>query len=133
MGVGRASGFLSVMCFVSSVRCPGVSDTSINADGTRGKGCKILYNQSMQTYASKQLTFNQVFQEAMRLSIKDQRLLLEELAKLSSVKLTRPSKADWVAGRKIADEVCKELEKATDQSLDDAMRQLRGRLACPYS
>ena len=92
-----------------------------------GKGCKILYNQSMQTYTSKHLTFKQVFQEAMRLSLKDQRLLMEELAKLSSVKLTRPSKADWARGRKIAEEVRKELENVADQSLEDAMQQLRGR------
>jgi hypothetical protein len=83
----------------------------------------------MATYIGKHPTFKQVFDEASRLSAQDQRRLREELSKLTGVKLVRPSNsADAIRnGRLLADEVRKELQATAAQSLDDAMRQLRGR------
>jgi len=83
----------------------------------------------MATYTGKHPTFKQVFDEALHLSIRDQRRLRDELTKLAGVKLARPSStaAAISNGRLLADEIRKELETTTKQSLDDTMRQLRGR------
>ena len=81
----------------------------------------------MATYTSKHPTFKQVFDEALHLSLQDQRRLRDELTKLAGVKLVRPtnSAAAIRNGRLLADEVRKELQATAAQSLDDTMRQLR--------
>jgi hypothetical protein len=83
----------------------------------------------MATYTNKRPTFKQVFDEALHLSSRDQRRLRDELTKLANVKLARPTNnvAAIQNGRLLADEVRKELQATAAQSLDDTMRQLRGR------
>ena len=83
----------------------------------------------MATYTSKRPTFKQVFDKVLHLSFKDQIRLRDELAKLTGVKLVHPSNtAETVrTARLLADEVRKELQATDDQSLNETMRQLRGR------
>jgi hypothetical protein len=83
----------------------------------------------MSTYTRKHPSYQEVLEYARRLSLKDQRRLREELAKLSGVKIVVPAKnADAVRhGQKLADEVRKELQRTRTKSLDKTMRRLRGR------
>jgi hypothetical protein len=89
-----------------------------------------LYNQRMATYTRNRPTYQKVFSEVLRLSRRDQRKLQGELARLTGVALVRPAKtsAAILSARKLADEVKKEVKASAGKgSLDDAMRQLRGR------
>jgi len=83
----------------------------------------------MTTYTRSHPTYKDALELARQLSLRDQRRLRAELAKLAGVKLIRPShdpKAIQLA-RLLADEIRKTVQSATaQQSLDDAMRQLRG-------
>lgn len=83
----------------------------------------------MTTYTHRPPTYKDALELARQLSLRDQRRLRAELAKLAGVKLIRPShdsKAIQLA-RALADEIRKTVQSATaQQSLDDAMRQLRG-------
>ena len=84
----------------------------------------------MATYTRNRPTYQKVFSEVLRLSRRDQRKLQGELARLTGVVLVRPAKtsAAILSARKLADEVRKEVKAlAGKESLDDAMRQLRGR------
>ena len=84
----------------------------------------------MSTYPGKRPSYREVLEYARRLSRRDQQRLSTELAKLSSVKLVRPSDDPKVvhSARLLADDIRKTVQSATKkQSLDDAMRQLRGR------
>jgi hypothetical protein len=81
-------------------------------------------------YTGKRPTFKQVFSEAMHLSLRDKRRLQEELAKMTSTHLVQPKHdaSAFQAAQKLAEEVRRLTQAATaDQSLDDAMQQLRGR------
>jgi hypothetical protein len=83
----------------------------------------------MTTYTQKHPSYREVLEYARRLSVRDQRRLREELARQSGVKLVSPSKsADAVRnGRKLADDVRKELQSTRSKSLNQTMRKLRGR------
>ena len=84
----------------------------------------------MTTYTRKNTTYREVLELARQLSLRDQRRLRAELAKLSSTKLIQPSRDPKVirSARLLADEIRKTAQSATaKQSLDDGMRQLRGR------
>jgi len=84
----------------------------------------------MTTYTRKRTTYRDALELARQLSLRDQRRLRAELAKLSSVNLARPSRDPKViqAARSRAAEIRKIVQSATaNQSLDDCMRQLRGR------
>ena len=84
----------------------------------------------MTTYSPKRTTYREALELARQLSLRDQRRLCAELAKLSSAHLVRPSRDPKVihAARLRANEIRKTVQSATaNQSLDDAMRQLRGR------
>jgi len=84
----------------------------------------------MTTYTRKRTTYRDALELVRQLSLRDQRRLRVELAKLSSTHLTRPSRDPEVirAARLKAAEIRKIVQSATaNQSLDDCMRQLRGR------
>ncbi len=84
----------------------------------------------MTTYTRKHTTYRDTLELARQLSLRDQRRLRAELAKLSSVHLVRPSRDPKVihSARLLVDEIRKIVQSATaNQSLDDGMRQLRGR------
>jgi hypothetical protein len=84
----------------------------------------------MTTYTRKRTNYREALELARQLSLRDQRRLRAELAKLSSAKLVRPSRDPKVirSARLLADEVRKTMKSATaKQTLDDGMRQLRGR------
>jgi len=84
----------------------------------------------MTTYTGKRPSYREVLEYARQLSRKDQRRLREELAKLSGVKLVPPSDDPKVihSARLLANDIRKTVQAATKkQSLDDSMRQLRGR------
>jgi mRNA-degrading endonuclease RelE of RelBE toxin-antitoxin system len=83
----------------------------------------------MTTYSRKQPSYREVLEYARRLSRKDQRRLQEELAKLSGVKLALPNKSASAIrkARKLADEIRKELKNKGRKSLNQTMRELRGR------
>jgi len=84
----------------------------------------------MTTYTRKRPTYKATFDLARQLSPRDQRRLRAELAKLSSVHVVRPSHDPKVIhlARLRADEIRKIVQSATaKQTLDDGMRQLRGR------
>ncbi|MBU4226519.1 MAG: hypothetical protein KKC71_11970 [Chloroflexi bacterium] len=83
----------------------------------------------MTTYTRRYPTYKETLELARQLSLRDQRRLRDELAKLAGVKLIRPSRdpKSIRSARLLADEVRKTVQVATaQQSLDDAMRQLRG-------
>ena len=83
----------------------------------------------MAVYTPKRPTYKTTFDLARQLSSRDQRRLLAELSKLSGVKLVAPNKTARAiqTGRTLADQIRKELRSAKSQSLDETMRQLRGR------
>jgi hypothetical protein len=83
----------------------------------------------MSTYTGNRPNYKQVFSEAMQLSLRDQRKLREELAKLEGVTLIQPAKTPSAirSARKLADQIRKKLQATSGQSLDDTMRRLRGR------
>lgn len=84
----------------------------------------------MTTYTRRHANYSEALELARQLSLRDQRRLRAELAKLSCVHLVRPSRDPKVirSARLLADEIRKTVQSATaNQSLDDAMRQLRGR------
>ncbi len=86
----------------------------------------------MAEYTRKRPTYKTTLELARQLSLRDQRRLRAELAKLSSVHVVRPSHDPKVirSARLRADEIRKIVQSATaNQSLDEGMRQLRGRLA----
>ena len=84
----------------------------------------------MTTYTRKRTTYSEALELACQLSLRDQRRLRAELAKLSGVTLVQPSRdAKKIrSGRVLAGKVRKTVQSATaKQSLDETMRQLRGR------
>ena len=84
----------------------------------------------MTTYTRRRTNYREALELARQLSLRDQRRLRAELAKLSSAKLVRPSRDPKVilSARLLAEEVRKTMKSATaKQTLDDGMRQLRGR------
>jgi hypothetical protein len=84
----------------------------------------------MTTYTRRRKNYREALELARQLSLRDQRRLRTELAKLSSTKLVRPSRDPNVilSARLLADEVRKTMKSVTaKQTLDDGMRQLRGR------
>ena len=84
----------------------------------------------MTTYTRKHTTYREALELARQLSLRDQRRLRAELAKLSSAKLVQPSRDPKVirSARLLADNIRKTMRVATaKQTLDDGMRQLRGR------
>jgi hypothetical protein len=84
----------------------------------------------MTTYTRRRTNYREALELARQLSLRDQRRLRAELAKLSSTKLVRPSHDPKVilSARLLADEVRKTMKSVTaKQTLDDGMRQLRGR------
>lgn len=84
----------------------------------------------MTIYTRKRPTYKTTLELARQLSARDQRRLRAELAKLSDVYLVRPSRDPQVirSARLLADEIRKTVQSATaNQSLDEAMRQSRGR------
>jgi len=84
----------------------------------------------MTTYTRKRSTYKETLELARQLSLRDQRRLRAELAKLTGVKLVRPSQDPRAirSARLLADEIRKTMKSATaKQSLDETMRQLRGR------
>jgi len=84
----------------------------------------------MTTYSRKQPTYKETLELIRQLSLRDQRRLRAELAKMTSVKLVRPSRDPKAirSARLLAAKVRKKVQPATgQQSVDDAMQQLRGR------
>ena len=84
----------------------------------------------MTTYTRKRTNYLEALELARQLSLRDQRRLRAELAKLSSAKLVRPSRDPKTihSARLLADEIRKTMKSATaKQTLDDSMKQLRGR------
>lgn len=88
-----------------------------------------VYNYFMNTYPGKRPSYREVLEYVHQLSQKDQQRLREELAKPSSVKLVPPNKSASAIrkARKLADAVRKELQNTSEKSLDQTMRELRGR------
>jgi len=83
----------------------------------------------MAIYTRTRPTYKATFDLARQLSPRDQRRLLAELAKLSGVKLVAPNRTTRAIqlGRNLADQIRTELQSVKMPSLDEAMRQLRGR------
>lgn len=84
----------------------------------------------MTTYTRKRPTYKTALELARQLSLRDQRRLRAELARLSSTRFVRPSRDPKVrrSALLLANEIRKTVQSATaKQSLDDGMRQLRGR------
>jgi hypothetical protein len=84
----------------------------------------------MTTYTRKQPTYKETLELIRQLPLRDQRRLRAELAKMTSVKLVHPSRDPKAirSARLLAAKVRKKVQSATgQQSVDDAMRQLRGR------
>ena len=84
----------------------------------------------MTTYTRKRTNYLEALELARQLSLRDQRRLRAELAKLSRAKLVRPSRDPKAihSARLLADEIRKTMKSATaKQTLDDSMKQLRGR------
>lgn len=77
----------------------------------------------------KRPTYAQVLDVARRLSPADQRRLRDELEKLAGVQLARPdnSSAARRRGRRMAQAIRAELAESVSGSLNDAMRDMRGR------
>jgi len=83
----------------------------------------------MTVYTRNRPTYKTTFDLARQLSPRDQRRLLAELAKLSGVNLVVPKRTARAiqSGRNLADQIRRELRSAKMPSLDETMRQLRGR------
>ncbi|MCC6499482.1 MAG: hypothetical protein IT313_04350 [Anaerolineales bacterium] len=84
----------------------------------------------MTTYTRKNSTYREALELARRLSSRDQRRLRAELAKASGVTLIPPSRDPKKvrSARLLANKIRKTMQAVTAQgSLDEAMRQLRGR------
>jgi hypothetical protein len=83
----------------------------------------------MAVYTRNRPTYKATFDLVRQLSPRDQRRLLAELAKLSGVKLVAPNRTTRAIqlGRKLADQIRRDLQSAKMPSLDESMRQLRGR------
>ena len=84
----------------------------------------------MAVYTRKRPTYKTALELARQLSARDRRRLRAELAKLSNAHVVRPSRDPKVIrmARARADEIRKTVQYATaNQSLDDCMRQMRGR------
>lgn len=84
----------------------------------------------MNTYTRKHITYREALELARQLSLRDQNRLRAELAKLSGVTLAQPARDPQKikSARVLAGKVRKLVESATaKQTLDDTMRQLRGR------
>ena len=84
----------------------------------------------MTTYTRRRTNYHEALELARQLSLRDQRRLRAELAKLSRAKLVRPSRDPKAihSARLLADEIRKTMKSVTaKQTLDDGMRQLRGR------
>jgi len=81
------------------------------------------------TRPKKRPTYAQVLEIARGLSPAEQRRLRDELAKSAGVQLVRPtaSAAAQRQGRRLAKVIRAELADTVTTSLDDAMRDLRGR------
>ncbi len=81
------------------------------------------------TRPKKRPTYTQVLEIARRLSPAEQRRLRDELAKSSGVLLVRPtgSTAARRQGRRLAKTIRAELAEAVTNSLDETMRDMRGR------
>jgi hypothetical protein len=84
----------------------------------------------MTVYTRNRPTYKSALELVRQLPLRDQRRLRAELAKVSSSKLVRPSRNPKVIrlARLLAAEIQKTVQSATiNQSLDDGMKQLRGR------
>jgi hypothetical protein len=84
----------------------------------------------MTAYTRKHTTYREALELARQLSLRDQRRLRAELAKLSGVTLIQPSHdAKRIrSARLLASKVRKKLQSVTvKQTVDETMRQLRGR------
>lgn len=84
----------------------------------------------MVTYSRKRPSYKSALELARKLSLRDQRRLRAELAKVSRTKLVRPSRDPQVRRSAIllASEIRKTVQDATTkQSLDEEIRKLRGR------
>lgn len=84
----------------------------------------------MTVYTRKRPTYKTALELARQLSTRDQRRLRAELAKLGGVTLVHPSRdaKEVRSARMLAGKVRKTVQSATaKQTLDETMRQLRGR------
>ena len=84
----------------------------------------------MTTYTRKHTSYREALELARQLSLRDQRRLRAELAKLSGVTLVHPSRDPKKirSARLLAGKIRKTVQSATaKQSLNETMRQLRGR------
>jgi len=83
------------------------------------------------THPKKRPTYAQALAMARRLSPAEQRRLRDELARSSGVQLVRPNGSASAEarrqGRRLAKVIRAELAKSVTNSLDETMRQLRGR------
>ena len=81
------------------------------------------------TRPRKRPTYAQVLEVARRLSPAEQRRLRDELEKLAGVQLVRPEESAKARrqGRRMARAIRAELAETVSGSLDEAMRDLRGR------
>lgn len=84
----------------------------------------------MTVYTRKRPSYKTALELARQLSMRDQRRLRAELAKLSGVTLVHPSQdAKKVrSARALASKVRKTVQSAAEKrTLDETMRQMRGR------
>ena len=83
----------------------------------------------MTTFTRKRPTYKATFDLARQLSPRDQRRLLAELAKLAGVKFVLPNKTARAirTGRSLANQIRTELKSTKTQSVEETVRQLRGR------
>jgi hypothetical protein len=84
----------------------------------------------MTTYTRKHTTYREALELARQLPLRDQQRLRAELAKMSGVSLVHPSRDPQKirSARLLAGKIRKMVQSATaKQSLDETMRQLRGR------
>ena len=81
------------------------------------------------TRPRKRPTYAQVLEVARRLSPAEQRRLRDELEKLAGVQLVRPEESATARrqGRRMARAIRAELAESVSGSLDEAMREMRGR------
>jgi hypothetical protein len=81
------------------------------------------------TRPRKRPTYAQVLEVARRLSPVEQRRLRDELEKLAGVQLVRPEESAMARqqGRRMARTVRAELAESVSGSLDEALREMRGR------
>ena len=81
------------------------------------------------TRPDKRPTYTQVLEIARRLSPAEQRRLRDELAKSSGVQLVRPTGSATARrqGRRLVKAIRAELAESVTASLDETMREMRGR------